>query len=213
MLPAFASPEFLIRHKMGLNLIPLEGFPLVKPGDDLASLVAETLAKNGFSLQDGDIVVLAQKIVSKAEDRLVNLTTVDPSEAARDYAHITGKDPRLVELILSECREVVRVRQGLMIVEHRLGFISANAGIDPKRCTPHASLIGLVGRSSLVSRHTSLPSLSTSITRLPRVHPIKVLPSGRRMAVNGMCGVFTSHTTLPFGSYSRTTRSSNCGTR
>jgi coenzyme F420-0:L-glutamate ligase/coenzyme F420-1:gamma-L-glutamate ligase len=100
---------------MGLNLIPLEGFPLVKPGDDLASLVAETLAKNGFSLQDGDIVVLAQKIVSKAEDRLVNLTTVDPSEAARDYA---------------ECREVVRVRQGLMIVEHRLGFISANAGID-----------------------------------------------------------------------------------
>ncbi len=130
MLPAFASPEFLIKHKMGLNLIPLEGFPLVKPGDDLASLVVEVLAKNGFSLQDGDIVVLAQKIVSKAEGRLVNLTTVDPSEAALDYAHITGKDPRLVELILSECREVVRVRQGLMIVEHRLGFISANAGID-----------------------------------------------------------------------------------
>ena len=115
---------------MSLTLYPLEGLPLVSPGDDLAKLIAETLPKNGLTLQDGDVLVIAQKIVSKAENRLVNLTTITPSEAALDYARITLKDPRLVELILSESREVVRVRKNLMIVEHRLGFISANAGID-----------------------------------------------------------------------------------
>jgi len=115
---------------MNLNLISLEGFPLVKPGDDLAGLISRTLANNGLSLQDGDVVVLAQKIVSKAEGRLVNLTTVTPSEAALDYARITDKNPCLIEIILSESREVVRVRKGLIIVEHRLGFISANAGVD-----------------------------------------------------------------------------------
>jgi coenzyme F420-0:L-glutamate ligase/coenzyme F420-1:gamma-L-glutamate ligase len=115
---------------MSLTLYPLRGLPLVSPGDDLAKLIAETLPKNGLTLQDGDVLVIAQKIVSKAENRLVNLTTITPSEAALDYARITLKDPRLVELILSESREVVRVRKNLMIVEHRLGFISANAGID-----------------------------------------------------------------------------------
>jgi coenzyme F420-0:L-glutamate ligase/coenzyme F420-1:gamma-L-glutamate ligase len=115
---------------MNLTLYPLEGLPLVSPGDDLPALIADTLTKNNLSLQDGDVLVIAQKIVSKAEDRLVNLTTVKPSEAALDYARLAQKDPRLVELILSESQEVLRVRKNLIIVEHRLGFISANAGID-----------------------------------------------------------------------------------
>jgi coenzyme F420-0:L-glutamate ligase/coenzyme F420-1:gamma-L-glutamate ligase len=115
---------------MNLTLTPLVGLPLVNPGDDLAALIAITLANNELTLQDGDVLVLAQKIVSKAEGRLVNLTTVTPSEAALDYARLVEKDPRLVELILSESREVVRARKGLIIVEHQLGFISANAGID-----------------------------------------------------------------------------------
>jgi len=103
---------------------------MVSPGDDLAALIAETLDHNDLKLLDGDILVIAQKIVSKAEDRLVNLTTVKPSKAALDYARNTGKDPRMIELILSESKDVLRVRKNLIIVEHRLGFISANAGID-----------------------------------------------------------------------------------
>lgn len=130
MLQVFASRVFLTKPEMNLTLMPLEGLPLVNPGDDLAELIAHTLEKHELSLQDGDVLVIAQKIVSKAEDRLVNLTTVSPSEAALDYARIAEKDPRLVELILSESREVVRVCKGLIIVEHKLGFISANAGVD-----------------------------------------------------------------------------------
>lgn len=115
---------------MSLTFIPLKGLPLVSSGDDLAALIANTLDESDLLLQDGDVLVIAQKIVSKAEGRLVNLTTVNPSEAALDYARITGKNPCLVELILSESAEVLRVRKNLIIVEHRLGFISANAGID-----------------------------------------------------------------------------------
>jgi coenzyme F420-0:L-glutamate ligase/coenzyme F420-1:gamma-L-glutamate ligase len=92
--------------------------------------VSRGLKNNALTLEDGDILVLAQKIVSKAENRLVNLNQVQPSEEAEHYATLTGKDPRLLELILSESRKVLRTRENLIIVEHRLGFISANAGID-----------------------------------------------------------------------------------
>jgi len=115
---------------MSLTLTPLVNFPLINPGDDLPVILLNSLAENQLTLQDGDILVLAQKIVSKAENRLVNRTTVTPSDEANYYAEVTGKDPRLIELILSESNSVVRSRQGLIIVEHRLGFISANAGID-----------------------------------------------------------------------------------
>lgn len=141
MHPASVSQVFLTKPEMNLSLIPLEGLPLVSPGDDLSELISKTLSKNEMTLQDGDVLVIAQKIVSKAEDRLVNLTTVTPSDPALDYARITSKDPRLVELILSESREVLRVRKNLLIVEHRLGFISANAGID------HSNVSGAWGEA------------------------------------------------------------------
>ena len=115
---------------MPLILTPLQGIPLVKAGDDLPVIITAALKDMGLTLQDGDILVIAQKIVSKAEGRLVNLTTVTPGARALGYAEVTGKDPRLLELILSESRKVVRTREGLIIVEHKLGFISANAGID-----------------------------------------------------------------------------------
>jgi coenzyme F420-0:L-glutamate ligase/coenzyme F420-1:gamma-L-glutamate ligase len=120
---------------MSLTLTPLPSFPLVQPGDNLSKHIEKTLTDAGIALQDGDILVLAQKIVSKAEGRLVNLTTVTPGDEAMHYAEVTGKDPRLLELILSESREVVRTRQNLIIVEHNLGFISANAGIDHSNVT------------------------------------------------------------------------------
>lgn len=96
----------------------------------MADIVLDSLAKMGIELQEDDILVLAQKIVSKAEGRLVNLTTVIPSSKAIDLAKKTEKDPRVVELILQESNEIVRTRVGAIIVEHKLGFVCANAGID-----------------------------------------------------------------------------------
>jgi len=115
---------------MTLTLTPLAGMPLIRPGDPLADILVTSLASGGIALQDNDILVLAQKIVSKAEGRLVNLTTLTPSARAFELAKSSGKDPRLVELVLRESNEVLRVRPGSLIVEHRLGFVCASAGID-----------------------------------------------------------------------------------
>jgi coenzyme F420-0:L-glutamate ligase / coenzyme F420-1:gamma-L-glutamate ligase len=113
-----------------LEAIALPGMPLVRPGDDLAALIGAALARAGLALEDGDVLVVAQKIVSKAEGRLVRLDTVAPSAAARRLALRTGKDPRLVEVVLGESREVLRVRDNLIITRHRLGLVMANAGVD-----------------------------------------------------------------------------------
>jgi coenzyme F420-0:L-glutamate ligase/coenzyme F420-1:gamma-L-glutamate ligase len=119
-----------------LTLTPLDRIPLIQPGDNLVEIILAGLQESQITPQDNDILVLAQKIVSKAEGRQVNITTVDPSLKAVVYAAEADKDPRLVELILRESREVLRVRPGLMIVEHRLGFICANAGIDHSNVWP-----------------------------------------------------------------------------
>jgi coenzyme F420-0:L-glutamate ligase/coenzyme F420-1:gamma-L-glutamate ligase len=122
-----------------LQLTPVPGLPLVEPGDDLAALVLAALSRANIQLSDGNILVLAQKIVSKAEGRLVNLGSVAPSVRADELAAQTGKDPRLVELILRESRQVLRTRPGVIIVEHRLGFVCASAGIDHSNVRgPHA---------------------------------------------------------------------------
>lgn len=113
-----------------LELVALPGIPLVEPGDDVAALIVAGLERAGLRLASGDVLVVAQKIVSKAEGRYAELGPVTPSAAARRLARETDKDPRLVELILSESKRVLRHRPGLVIVEHRLGFVMANAGID-----------------------------------------------------------------------------------
>ena len=110
-------------------MIAPAGLPRIKPGDDLAALIAACVGPEG-GLKDHDVVVLAQKIVSKAEGRLFRLSDVTPSERAIEYGHKVDKDPRLVELILRESKEIVRAITGVLIVEHRLGFVMANAGID-----------------------------------------------------------------------------------
>jgi len=115
---------------MTLTLTPLPGVPLVHPGDDLAEIILNALDKAAIVLQGGDILVIAQKIVSKVEGRLVNLAQVTPSTRAVELATQTNKDPRLVELILQESNQVLRWRHGSLIVEHRLGFVCASAGID-----------------------------------------------------------------------------------
>ena len=119
-----------------VELLPLPGLPLVHEGDDLATLIADGLERAGLELRPGDVVVVAQKIVSKAEGRLVRLDAVTVGEAAAALAAETGKDPRLVQLILDESVEIVRKRPGtpdrpgVIIVEHRCGWVHANAGID-----------------------------------------------------------------------------------
>ncbi len=119
-----------------ITLTALPGIPVIHPGDNLVAILIEALSQAQIELQDGDVLVLAQKIVSKAEGRVVHLSQVMPSAQAGELAALTGKDPRLVELVLSESREVLRVRPGTIIVEHRLGFICANAGIDHSNVCP-----------------------------------------------------------------------------
>lgn len=113
-----------------VELRALRGIPAVCPGDDLGELTAAALKRMRIVLRSGDILVYAQKIVSKAEGRLVDLRTVTPGRRAAELAQETGKDARLIEVILAESSRVVRAAPGLLIVEHRLGFVMANAGVD-----------------------------------------------------------------------------------
>ena len=113
-----------------LSLHALPDIPLIRAGDDLATLLAERLRAADLAPQPGDVLVLAQKIVSKAEGRSVDLASVNPGPQAIALAAEVGKDPRLVQVILAESTRVVRSRPNLLIMEHRLGFIMANAGVD-----------------------------------------------------------------------------------
>ncbi len=115
--------------------------PLIYPGDNLAEMLLSSMQSARITLEDSDILVVTQKIVSKAEGRLVNLETVTPSKESLELANRSEKDPRLVELILRESNEVLRVRAGTIIVEHRLGFVCASAGID------HSNVHGTEGNS------------------------------------------------------------------
>jgi coenzyme F420-0:L-glutamate ligase/coenzyme F420-1:gamma-L-glutamate ligase len=123
---------------MVVTLRPIPGIPLVRPRDDLAELLILACARQAISPKEGDVLVLAQKVVSKAEARYIDLATVVPSARAQSLAAEVEKDPRLVEVILGESRRVVRRRPGTLIVEHRLGFVMANAGVDRSNVDPEA---------------------------------------------------------------------------
>lgn len=113
-----------------LVVTTLPDFPLVRAGDDLAALIGAALDRAALTLRAHDVIVVTSKIVSKAEGRAVRLSEVTPGAGARDLAAETGKDAREVELMLRESTRVVRARPGLILTRHRLGFVSANAGID-----------------------------------------------------------------------------------
>ena len=115
---------------MELRITAVPGLPRIAPGDDLADLVAQSLARVSIELRNDDVLVFAQKIVSKAEGRRIDLNTVTPGARALEVAQTVRKDPRLVELVLRESRRIVRMARDVLIVEHRLGLIMANAGID-----------------------------------------------------------------------------------
>ncbi|HUH95772.1 MAG TPA: coenzyme F420-0:L-glutamate ligase, partial [Anaerolineales bacterium] len=125
----------------------LKAIPLIRQGDDLADIIVNSLGRSNIALEDQDIFVLAQKVVSKAEGRIVNLGSVQPGPRALELGAQIEKDPRLVELILQESTSVVRTRPGTIIVEHKLGFICANAGID------HSNVTGEEGSVLLLPRN------------------------------------------------------------
>ena len=129
-MPASGSLEPIRNKVTALTLTPLSNIPLIRRDDNLADIFVRALLESNISIQDNDILVIAQKIISKAEGRAINLTSVTPSQRALELARETEKDARVVELILQESNEVLRTRVGVIIVEHQLGFICANAGID-----------------------------------------------------------------------------------
>lgn len=122
-----------------LVLTALPGIPLVQAGDDLAALILAGLERAGLALTTNDVIAVAQKVVSKAEGRCLRLADVTPSARADALAALTQKDPRLVEVVLSEAKEVLRACPNTLIVEHRLGFVCANAGVDRSNVAPHGA--------------------------------------------------------------------------
>ena len=125
----------MLSSSLELHAVP--GLPMVQAGDDLAGLLGDALETGQLRPRDGDVLVVAQKIVSKAEGRAVDVAGVTPSAEAEKLGAAIAKDPRLVEIVLSESRRVVRARPNLLIVEHRLGFVMANAGVDQSNVAPN----------------------------------------------------------------------------
>jgi coenzyme F420-0:L-glutamate ligase/coenzyme F420-1:gamma-L-glutamate ligase len=113
-----------------IQLIPIQGIPLIQPGDDLVAIALERLKAGGEGFRTGDILVITQKIVSKSEGAMVDLETCRPSRKAQSLARSCRKDPRLVELTLKESKKVLRQGPNLLVTEHRQGWVCANAGID-----------------------------------------------------------------------------------
>jgi coenzyme F420-0:L-glutamate ligase/coenzyme F420-1:gamma-L-glutamate ligase len=158
-----------------VEMFALKGIPLVEPGQDLAQLIATALQANNVSLMDNDLLVVAQKVVSKAEGRVVSLAEVKPSAEAVERGGETDKDPALVQLILDESNEILRQDHGVIIVEHRLGFVMANAGIDQSNASagkaillpvdPDASAANLAAALSEISGRRLGVIVSDSIGR------------------------------------------------
>jgi coenzyme F420-0:L-glutamate ligase / coenzyme F420-1:gamma-L-glutamate ligase len=183
---------------MPLTFTTLKGIPLVQPGDSLSQFLDQALAENSIELRDEDILVLAQKIVSKAEGRFVNLTTVTPSERALELAAATEKDPRFIELVLRESSAVLRTRPGTIIVEHKRGFVCANAGID------HSNVQGLWGNSEdwvLLLPEDSDHSAQAIRTELENRHKVKIgvliIDTHGRAWRNGTVGVSIGMAGMP----------------
>jgi len=161
-----------------VTITGLSGIKLVEPGDDLGAITVAAFAANGIVPEDGDVLVLAQKIVSKAEGRYVDVATVQPSERAIALAAELDKDPRFVEVVLSESKRVVRHRPGLLIVEHRLGLVMANAGID------HSN----VPTDDGVDRVLLLPEDPDRSARALREHLVRVFGTGIAVIVSDSFG-------------------------
>jgi len=127
-----------------LNLIALKKFPLIEPGDDLNQIILKSISDNNISLEDGDIIVIAQKIISKSENRYINLNDVIPSQDALDLGEELNRDPAFIQSILDESKAIISTEKNVIIVEHNLGFIHINAGIDRSNIPQDKNLVLLL---------------------------------------------------------------------
>jgi coenzyme F420-0:L-glutamate ligase / coenzyme F420-1:gamma-L-glutamate ligase len=171
---------------------------MIQPGDDLVEILQHSLAQTPIDLVDGDILVVAQKIISKAEGRLVNLNEVTPSARALALVETTGKDPRFLELVLNESREVLRTRMGTIIVEHQNGFVCANAGID------HSNVHGPYGNAEdwvlLLPKDAdaSAEALRLGLEQRCQVHlGVLIIDSHGRAWRNGIVGTTIGTSNVP----------------
>ena len=131
-----------------LTILPVRGIPDIKKGDDLGKLILGKVEDQGDEFQQGDIAVVSQKIVSKAEGRILPLSTIIPSDFAKTIATETGKDPRQVEVVLRESKKIIRMRAGHLITETSHGFICANAGVDQSNVGARRDSVTLLPRDS-----------------------------------------------------------------
>lgn len=113
-----------------IRIYSLNNVGNIKKGDELEEIIIKSLDKSGLNIDNGDILVIAHKIVSKSEGRVINLSNIKPSQKALKYSKITGKNPALIELILKESKKVLKVIKGIIIARHKLGYVCTNAGID-----------------------------------------------------------------------------------
>ncbi len=179
-----------------VTLTALPGFPLVKPGNDLGALLIETLERAGLKPEERDILVVAQKIVSKAEGRYIDLNQITASERAQELARAVDKDPRLVEAILSESTEVVAHKTGVLVAAHKLGFVMANAGIDRSNLEPEGE-----GEWALLLRQDPDASAAALKTQMEARYGVElgviVSDSNGRAWRNGVIGIALGAAGLP----------------
>ena len=146
-----------------LEVIALPGLPVIEPGDDLADLIGGALLRAGLTVRDGDVLVVASKLVSRAEGRFVDLRAVEPSRRALQLAEKTGKDPRHVEVVLRESVIVSRAARGVLIVRHRLGFVVANGGVDTSNVRGDPSWVLLLPEDPDASARTLASRLGVAV--------------------------------------------------
>lgn len=181
----------------GMTIWAVPGMPLVQPGDDLAALIVDRLTAAGEALQPGDVLVIAQKVVSKAEGRLIRLADVTPDECALEVAATTGKDPRVVQVILDDSTEILRAKRGLLIVQQNAGWIAAHGGVDRSNVRPDddgGDRLALLP----VDADASAESLRTRLAELTGVSPVIIVSDshGRPWRV-GTVGVTIGCAGLP----------------
>ena len=170
----------------GLHLFRLPDVPLINPADDLAAIIATCVRQANITLTNQDIVVIAQKVVSKAEDRFVDLNGVTPSERAKEVALLTEKPPELVEVVLWDTAEIIRTRPGLLLVQHKLGFISANAGLDHSNVSGKANVVLRLPADPDASARAIRQKLLASLAASP---PVLIIDTHGRPWRKGNAGV------------------------
>ena len=148
-----------------LSLQALNEFPLIQPGDNLSSIILESCQHNQFKLQDGDIIAIAQKVVSKSEGRYENLLEIKPSQKAFDLGKSLNREPAFIELILNESNEIISTKKNVIIVEHKLGFININAGIDRSNIPENKNLVLLLPEDPSLSSQKIYEDISSKTNK------------------------------------------------